>query len=63
MPRKAISVLGVTAPAPRITGRALWLVATRLALPLILALVAFDVLVWLAADAVWDICIGLWCWF
>lgn len=55
--------MGVDAPAPRITGRAVWLVSVYLALPLIAALVAFDVVVWWIFKAVWGVCVGLWCWF
>lgn len=63
MARKTASVMGVTARAPRITGRAIWLVSVYLALPLIAWLVAFDVAVWWIADRVWGICVALWCWF
>ena len=63
MARNRKSVMGISVPAPRITGRAVRLVALQLALPLIAALIAFDILVWLIADAIWGICIGLWCWF
>ena len=63
MARKTPAVMGVTAPAPRITGRAIWLVASRLALPLILGLVAFDVLVWWVAATFFDTCAAIWCWF
>ena len=62
MARKKETVMGVSVGAPRVTGYALWLAASRLALPLILGLVAFDVVVWWLADAIWNICIGLWCW-
>jgi len=55
--------MGVTAPAPRPTPRAMWLVFRYLGAPLIGALVLFDVLVWLAGRALFDVCIGVWCWF
>ncbi len=63
MAKSPKTVMGVHAPAPRITARAIWLALVYLGFPLFLALVAFDVVVWLAAQALWDICIGLWCWF
>ena len=40
MARNRKSVMGVSVPAPRITGRAVRLVALQLALPLIAALIA-----------------------
>lgn len=55
--------MGVAASAPRITGRAIWLACLYIGFPLIGALVVFDILVWAVARAVWDICIGVWCWF
>lgn len=63
MGRKARSVMGVRASAPRVTARALWLIVIYLALPLMTLLLGFDLAVWWLADAVWGVCVALWCWF
>ena len=63
MARDIKTVLGVHAPAPRVTLRALWLVTMYLALPLMAGLLAFDILVWWLADTIWGVCIALWCVF
>ena len=63
MAKAAKQVMGVRAPAPRVTGAAIRLAVLRLGLPLLGGLVAVDVVIWLVADAIWDICIGVWCWF
>lgn len=63
MSRKPTSVMGVDAPGPMPTGRALWVVLRYVGLPLIGALLAVDVAVWLLAEAIWGVCIGIWCWF
>lgn len=63
MARTMKTVMGVCARAPRITGRAIWLVTVYIALPLIVWLVAFDVLVWWIADQVWGVCVAVWCFF
>jgi hypothetical protein len=62
MSGKAKPVMGVTASAPRITSRAVWLACLYIGFPLIGALVVFDIVIWAIARAVWDICIGVWCW-
>ncbi len=56
-------VLGVEAPGPKPTAKAIWLAIRYLGLPLIAALFAFDVAVWLVVEFVWGLCVGLWCWF
>ena len=63
MARRMKTIMGVTAPAPRITPRALWLVARHLAIPLLSGLVLFDIVVWWLVEQIWGVCIGLWCWF
>ena len=63
MKQPAKTVMGVDAPAPRITGRAVWLALIYLPLPLIAGLVTFDVVVWWVAERLWGVCIGLWCLF
>ena len=55
--------MGVDAPGPRVTPRAIWLLVRLIGLPLLGALFLLDVAIWLLADALWDVCIGLWCWF
>jgi len=55
-------VYGITARAPRITGKAIWLALRYVGLPLLAGLILFDVLIWLIFEAVWNVCIGLWCW-
>ena len=56
-------VLGVTASAPRPTPAALRLALIYLGLPLVGSLLVLDLVVWAVALAIWDICIGVWCWF
>ncbi|MEM6662633.1 MAG: hypothetical protein AAF666_10710 [Pseudomonadota bacterium] len=56
------SVMGVSVGAPRVTPGAIWIALRYVGFPLLAALVAFDVLVWLVIDAAWGICVGLWCW-
>ncbi|MFK7941390.1 MAG: hypothetical protein AB8B85_00495 [Paracoccaceae bacterium] len=63
MAKVAKQVMGVHAPAPRVTGAAVWLALRYVGLPLLVALIALDVVIWLVAEAVWGVCIGLWCWF
>ena len=55
--------MGVDAPGPRITHLGIWLAVRLIGLPLLAALVLMDILIWAVAAAIWDICIGLWCWF
>lgn len=55
-------VYGVTANAPRITKTAIWLAVCFVGLPVLAGLILLDVLIWWVADAIWDVCIGLWCW-
>ncbi|MEM7465019.1 MAG: hypothetical protein AAF362_20305 [Pseudomonadota bacterium] len=55
-------VYGISALAPRITSKAIWLALRYVGLPLLAGLVLFDILVWWIASAIWDVCIGLWCW-
>lgn len=57
------SVMGVEAPAPRVTPAAIWLGLRLLGLPLLAGLVVVDIAIWLVAKAIWDVCIGVWCWF
>lgn len=54
--------MGITAPGPRVTPRAVWLCIRLIGLPLLAMLVLVDIAIWLAAEALWDVCIGLWCW-
>ena len=60
--RKPAKVMGVDAPAPRPTWAAVRLVLAYVGVPVLAALLAFDVAVWLVFDLVWDVCVGLWCW-
>ena len=63
MGRKVKSVMGVQAGAPRITGTAVRIAVTRYALPLLVSLVAFDVVIWWLADRLFGVCAAIWCWF
>ncbi|MEO1494162.1 MAG: hypothetical protein AAFV19_18575 [Pseudomonadota bacterium] len=54
--------MGVTAPAPRITRRAVMLASTLIGFPLVSALLLFDGVIWLAVKMIWGGCYGLWCW-
>lgn len=56
-------VLGVTAAAPRPTPAALRLALLYLGLPFVTALLVLDIAIWAVATAIWDVCIGVWCWF
>lgn len=56
------AVMGVTAPAPRVTPRAVVLASVWIGLPLILTLLAIDVAIWFAVKMIWGGCYGLWCW-
>ena len=62
MSKRPKSVMGIDAPGPRPTPTAIWLVLRYLGLPLLAALLIFDIFVWALADAIWGICIGVWCW-
>ena len=55
--------MGVQAGAPRITGTAVRIAVTRYALPLLVSLVAFDVVIWWLADRLFGVCAAIWCWF
>lgn len=62
MRRKSPQVMGISAPAPRITPRAIALGVTLVGLPLLAVLVAIDIAIWLAVKLIWGGCYGLWCW-
>lgn len=55
-------VYGITAPAPRITQKAIWLALRYVGLPLLAGLILLDVVVWWVFEVIWSVCIGLWCW-
>jgi hypothetical protein len=63
MRTKPKPVMGVNAPGPRVTPCAIWLLVRMIGLPVLGALVLLDVVIWLLADAIWDVCVGVWCWF
>lgn len=63
MAKSAKPVMGVRAPAPRVTWAAVRLAVLYLGLPILAGLVALDVVIWLVAEAIWGVCVGLWCWF
>ena len=63
MSKRQKTVMGVHAAAPRVTGRAIWLVVRYIGLPLLGVLIAMDVVIWLIFEVVWGVCVGLWCWF
>lgn len=54
-------VYGITARAPRITRKAIWLSVRYVGLPLLAGLILLDVMIWWVADVIWNVCIGLWC--
>lgn len=62
MGTKPTPVMGIDAPGPKVTPRAIWLALRYVGLPLMAALVTLDVAIWLLVEAIWDVCIGLWCW-
>ena len=55
-------VYGITARAPRVTKSAIWLALRYVGLPLLAGLILLDVVIWLVFEAVWNVCVGLWCW-
>ena len=55
--RTPVPAMGRAAPA------ATALRVLNLGLPVLAALVLFDVLVWAAGQYLMDTCIGIWCWF
>ena len=56
-------VYGQHATAPRITPVALRIALARVALPLIAALLLFDLAVWWVARWLWGVCAAVWCLF
>ena len=63
MGRRVQKVMGIHAPAPRVTGAAIWLAVRYIGLPLLALLILFDVVVWFVFQQVWGVCVGVWCWF
>lgn len=63
MPRHPEKVMGHVVPAPRVTRAGIALMVLHLGLPVFGALVLVDVIVWAAGQALFDTCIGVWCWF
>ena len=62
MAKRSEPILGVIAPAPRPTSAALRLALLYVGLPLVGTLLIVDIAVWAIALAIWDTCIGVWCW-
>ncbi len=63
MAKRAKPVMDVDAPGPKPTAVGVWLALRYFGLPLLAALFALDVVIWLVGEMFWDVCIGLWCWF
>ncbi|MEM7213139.1 MAG: hypothetical protein AAF479_14830 [Pseudomonadota bacterium] len=55
--------MGIDASGPRPTATAVWITIRYVGLPLLTVLLCVDVIVWLVAEALWDVCFGIWCWF
>lgn len=63
MGKRTKSVMGIDASGPRPTATAVWITIRYVGLPLLTVLLCVDVIVWLVAEALWDVCFGIWCWF
>ena len=63
MARRSTPVMGVHAAAPRVTPQAVVMLVGYVGLPLLTALVLFDVFIWAVVKLIWGGCYGLWCWF
>ncbi len=61
--RQVETVMGWRIPAPRVTLEGRLLALARLGLPVIGALLLFDVLVWAIFEAVFGWCVAVWCVF
>lgn len=62
MGKRAETVYGVSAGAPRVTAAALRIALVRVAAPLVGGLVLFDLAVWWIVREMTGGCFALWCW-
>lgn len=57
------TVMGRRIPTPRLTIMGCWLAFSRLGLPVLAALLLFDLLIWAAFKALTGWCVAVWCAF
>ena len=60
--KKTQTIMGVTAPSPRMTSHWYKMVLLYAAAPVMTLLVGVDVILYFVLRATFDICYGLWCW-